>query len=46
MQAGPINTLWPEIWAYGESNPLHEKVGQVLRRTLRAAQVLRENGIV
>jgi hypothetical protein len=46
MQAGPINTLWPEIWAYGESNPLHEKVGRVLRRTLRAAQVLRENGIV
>jgi hypothetical protein len=46
INAFPRNSLWPEINAYGSSSPLHDKLGRTVRRTLRAAMVLRENGIV
>jgi hypothetical protein len=42
----PRNSLWREIHAHGYASPMHEKLGSTIRRTLRAAAVLRENGIV
>jgi hypothetical protein len=46
VYAFPRNSLWPEINAYGCARPMHENLGGTIRRTLRAATVLRENGIV
>ena len=46
INAFPRNSLWPEINAYGSSRPMHDDLGRTLRRTLRAAMVLRESGIV
>lgn len=46
IDAAPINTLWHEITAHGTSLPRHDNVGRVIRRTLRGAIVLRENGVI
>lgn len=42
----PRNTLWREIHAHGFSSPVHETLGSTIRRTLRAAMVLRDNGVI
>jgi hypothetical protein len=46
IDAAPVNTLWREITAHGTSLPRHDNVGRVIRRTLRGAMVLRENGVI
>ncbi len=46
MEAGPINSLWPEIEAQGICNPVHEKMGEIVQRTFRGAKAMREQGII
>jgi hypothetical protein len=46
IDAAPRNSLWREISAHGVEHPDHEKLGRTIRRTIKAARILRENGII
>ena len=46
IDAAPRNSLWREISAHGVESPDHEKLGHTIRRTIKAARILRENGII
>jgi hypothetical protein len=46
ITARPRLSLYSEISVQGAANPRHEDLGAVIRKTLKAAMVLRANAVI